>query len=96
MRNIKFISYDGNYPNLCSGTLIFSVDNIQYKCKYCMISGGHISWGDDWSDFYISTGAWELDFNEIDKIVKLTDEEKNALTDEVNENAESGCCGGCS
>lgn len=28
---VKFISYDGEYPNLCSGVLILEIDGVQYK-----------------------------------------------------------------
>lgn len=29
--NIKFISYDGKYPNLCSGVLTVEIDGTEYK-----------------------------------------------------------------
>jgi hypothetical protein len=28
---VKFISYTGEYPNLCSGVLTLEIDNVQYK-----------------------------------------------------------------
>lgn len=28
---VKFISYDGEYPNLCSGVLTLEIDGVQYK-----------------------------------------------------------------
>lgn len=28
---VKFISYDGKYPNLCSGVLILEIDGKEYK-----------------------------------------------------------------
>ena len=32
---IEFIAYDGEYPNLCSGLLLVSMDNIKYAfCPY--------------------------------------------------------------
>ena len=30
-KRVKFISYTGEYPNLCSGILILEIDGIQYK-----------------------------------------------------------------
>lgn len=29
--HVKFISYDGRYPNLCNGVLILEIDGIKYK-----------------------------------------------------------------
>ena len=28
---VKFISYTGEYPNLCSGVLTLEIDGVQYK-----------------------------------------------------------------
>lgn len=30
-KKIAFVSYDGEYPNLCSGVLILKIDGIEYK-----------------------------------------------------------------
>ena len=36
---IEFIAYDGDYPNLCSGLLLVSMDNIKYAfCPYLQVS----------------------------------------------------------
>lgn len=29
--HVKFISYNGRYPNLCSGVLVLEIDGMQYK-----------------------------------------------------------------
>lgn len=37
---IKFISYDGKYPNFCSGTLILEVDGKKRALSHALCSGG--------------------------------------------------------
>ena len=32
--HVKFIDYDGEYPNLCKGTLTLEIDGIQYKISH--------------------------------------------------------------
>ena len=34
---LKFISYDGNYPNLCSGTLIMELDGQEITREYLTV-----------------------------------------------------------
>ena len=36
--NIKFISYNGDYPNLCSGILTIEINGEIEKFKYCLES----------------------------------------------------------
>lgn len=87
MRNIKFISYDGEYPTLCFGVLTFSVDGVVVHVANCMKSGG---WLD--KDYEPHKGKWSLDesyFHELDLC------EIDKLTALVNENVRYGCCGGC-
>ena len=39
---LKFISYDGEYPNLCSGTLILNLNGKDVVFpNYCLSSGGN-------------------------------------------------------
>jgi hypothetical protein len=80
-RDIKFISYDGAYPNLCRGTLVYSVDGKEMSEKYCLSSEGTCRFG--W---------WDL--NE-DKFGHLSVLEKKYLLIQVNDNVRQGCCGGC-
>lgn len=98
--NIKFISYDGSFPNLCSGTLTLEIDgkvktfhpyreDVDYH--FFWTSGGYVSFDEDWIE-YVSCGPWEL----MEKC--LPDELKpygKQLIDIFNENVPHGCCGGC-
>lgn len=85
---IKFISYDGSYPNLCRGTLKFEKDGIIYEKKYCLVSGGGIS--PNWSGTY--EGPWTIDQSEFPDLNEM---ELCYLEKLVNENVPLGCCGGC-
>lgn len=36
---VEFVSYDGDFPNLCSGTLVLRIDGEKVTFpKYCMCS----------------------------------------------------------
>ena len=61
MEHVKFVSYDGKYPNLCTGTLVLNIDGTDYsfgfttvpgmsKCDFPMFwhSGGSVSFDNDW------------------------------------------------
>lgn len=83
---IEFVSYDGEYPNLCSGTLVLKIDGHEVTFpKYCMNSGGSIS-GDYWN---VYEGEWTV---KVPEEYKVYEKEINKV---VNENVEHGCCGGC-
>lgn len=87
--SVEFKSYDGAYPNLCSGTLVLKIDGEDYVFpKYSMQSGGCVSFTADW-DEVVEEGEWYVDIPEElemleEKILKV-----------VNENVPFGCCGGC-
>ena len=89
--NLKFISYDGSYPNLCSGKLIMELNNEKIIFPtYCLSSGGSVSFTEDW-DENVTSGEWSI--SEFPKnFPKELEEHANRL---VNENIEYGCCGGC-
>jgi hypothetical protein len=88
---LKFVSYDGEYPNLCSGKLIMNLDgkDIEFP-SHCLSSGGNVSFDDDWNE-EVSEGEWSLtDFPEnFPQELKLEAERL------CNENIPYGCCGGC-
>ena len=97
--SVEFVSYDGTYPNLCSGTLVVKIDGDEVSfgwngCDYppFWISGGSVSFTKDW-DEVVSQGEWEIsDSNDFPPNIKA------ALPDLIrlmNEHVPHGCCGGC-
>lgn len=86
---VEFVSYDGSFPNLCSGTLVLLIDGEMVRFpKYCMYSGGSV-WFDDKLEEHISHGKWSVEVPE--KYAHI----KNEIEECVNDNVPYGCCGGC-
>ena len=88
LRKIEFVSYDGAYPNLCSGTLTLCVDGKLWQKRYCLMSGGSCSWENESA----GRGPWKIsgyDFRDFTK------DEQAEILRLVNERVEWGCCGGC-
>lgn len=85
---VKFISYDGKYPNLCSGTLRLEIDGeiVVFKPENRFwYSGGDVN-------DTIHQGEWVIYQSD------LPDKYKTYVADiyqVFNENVEFGCCGGC-
>jgi len=103
MSKVKFVSYDGAYPNLCSGTLVLEIDGkkvsfgysykapVDYPSFWC--TGGSVRFDEDWIED-VSHGEWELSANEREypkEIFELLPE----CIKVMNENVPEGCCGGC-
>ena len=88
---LKFISYDGKFPNLCSGTLVISLDNVEYSMDHCLCSGGSVWFDDEWRE-HVESGAWTVLIEQLPEPLKPFFMEIEQL---VNENVEWGCCGGC-
>jgi len=99
---IKFISYDGSFPNLCSGDLKLDIDGKvytfggyghngpdHYDCFWS--SGGSVWFDDDWGD-HISSGPWVISKDELPDFLKS---EYKKISRIFNENVPFGCCGGC-
>lgn len=89
MRSIEFVSYDGAYPNLCSGTLVIKIDGEEKSFKRVLSSGGSIKFDKNWN-CQTKQGAWKLR-----SIEGFSDEEILLIEKLVNENVSHGCCGGC-
>ena len=87
---IEFVSYDGEYPGLCMGTLTIKVDGKTYKFEHALISRGQICRDDDWN-MWAEKGDWEVNLFEHPEL----EPHKEEITRLVNENVEHGCCGGC-
>ena len=88
---VEFISYNGEYPNLCSGKLVMRVRGklITFP-DYTLSSGGGIWFDDNWSE-HVEQGEWRICYWPTN----FPDELKELATELVNANIEQGCCGGC-
>lgn len=87
MKKVEFVSYDGAFPNRCSGTLVIKVNGVEYVLQNCLDSGGHISITED--DEIVEHGEWRVCVPE-----ELSRYQKQ-IAKCVNENVPWGCCGGC-
>jgi len=86
--SVKFISYDGEYPNLCSGTLVLEINGNRHKLQYALRSGGCVLKDDDWN-MWAEQGPWSVN------IPKELEEYRYEIEEAVNSNVHEGCCGGC-
>ena len=88
MANIEFVSYNGRYPNLCSGQLVLKIDG-ETVDSIRLCSGGSVWFGSNWSE-RVEQGDWAAD-NIPTKYENLYDE----IVSVINDNVYKGCCGGC-
>lgn len=89
MSKVEFVSYDGKYPNLCSGALVLRIDGeITIFPEYCMSSGGRVWFDDSWKG-HVYQDDWRV---EVPVKYRHLQEEINKV---VNNNVSRGCCGGC-
>ena len=88
---LEFVSYDGSYPNLCSGILKMRLDGVDITFPaYCLMSGGSVWFDDDYNE-NVDKGEWR-----ITEYPDYFPEELKAQAEAlVNENVPLGCCGGC-
>ena len=108
--NIKFKSYDGEYPNLCHGRLIVEIDGKEISFGFTTPGFGISE--DKLSDYprfwssggavsfdedwseYVSSGPWELTASEKDYPPEIWKILPDII-DIMNEKVPWGCCGGC-
>ena len=104
---IKFISYDGAWPNLCSGILTIEVEGKKYLFgpdykkpadatefyESFWYSGGTCGFmGGDYNKPNITKGPWHIETRYLPKeLLKYAIE----IARLVNKNIPWGCCGGC-
>lgn len=88
--NVEFISYDGKYPNLCSGTLKLKVNNKLYALSHVLVSGGCVNFS-SYDEDEVSKGPWTIDLSQYKELEPYKEE----IAELVNENVSQGCCGGC-
>lgn len=86
---VKFVSYDGKYPDLCMGTLVLEIDGKIVNPKGVLMSGGSVTFYNGCADVEVTNGEWELDLP--NEYLEFYDDIKKV----VNENVPHGCCGGC-
>ena len=102
---IEFVSYSGEYPNLCSGILTVKIDGVEHTFggygpfedehhypKF-WTSGGSVWFDEDWND-YCSQGPWELNAERGEYPPEIYDLLPKVL-EVMNEHVPEGCCGGC-
>lgn len=95
--NIEFISYTGEYPNLCTGYLTIKINGQLRRlpeedsiCPSIIMSTGSCVEID--GDYHVQRGKWKLLKDYLPKDLKKYSKKIEEL---VNENVEWGCCGGC-
>lgn len=100
---VKFVSYTGKYPSLCTGVLTLEINGKIYKFGNSWLepenydkfwySGGSCGFGSvDYSNEYCEEGPWNIIEQDLPvELRKYYDEIKQVF----NENVPHGCCGGC-
>lgn len=97
-KHVKFISYSGEYPCLCMGSLVLEIDGKEWRFgnrekNYSFwSSGGRCGFTNGYRNSRVETDEWEIEEEDLpEELRKYVDE-----IDEVfNENVRWGCCGGC-
>jgi hypothetical protein len=86
------IEYDGSYPNLCGGTLIIIIDNVEFIFRnYSLVSGGSCWMSGDYRDSGTRQGQWSINRWPDN----FPEEYKEEVLNEINKQIPYGCCGGC-
>lgn len=92
--SVEFVSYDGKYPNLCSGLLVIKVNGKLYELRHFLSSCGKCYFNDDGNEI-VTKGDWEISEYMLETYCPELIPFKEEIEKVVNENVEKGCCGGC-
>ena len=99
---IRFISYTGAFPNLCSGVLTLEIDGtaVSFGNSYLKPepdyqafweSGGECTFDSNYCE-HVKSGPWNILKEELPtQYQKYADK----IAELFNENVPHGCCGGC-
>lgn len=86
---VKFVSYTGKFPVLCSGILTIRIGDKEISLpQYSCVSDGYCGFTHDWEE-YVGQGDWRVNVPE-----ELA-EYKEEIEAVMNANVPKGCCGGC-
>ncbi len=92
--HVKFISYTGKYPRLCSGILTLEIDGKKVRFGFGVsnrpfwLSGGGLTPNYDG----VCRREWKIIVNRIPEEYRKYASEIDRV---FNENVEWGCCGSC-
>ena len=81
-KKIEFVSYSGQWPCLCNGTLCIRVDSEEYFIDGALSSGGGVWFDDDWSE-HVESDDWNISSSDLPLELKPYIEEITYL---VNDN----------
>lgn len=96
--DIRFVSYIGEYPNLCQGILLLLInDKIVTFGDGCMFpafweSGGENIYDDEGHCTYTYKGSWLIDKSALPRKYRKY---VHTIDKIFNDNVPKGCCGGC-
>jgi hypothetical protein len=103
--HVGFVSYTGQYPNLCRGILTLNIDGKEVRFgdffkdttwptfPRFWTSGGRCGFKDgNYQNPYTAIGEWLIDYTKIPMQYRAYADEINTV---FNNNVEFGCCGGC-
>lgn len=100
---IEFVSYTGEYPNLCRGVLTLKIDGEVVKFGYSFleeksdfepfwVSGGSCGFFNDFQESFVDCDEWKIDPADLPQQYRNYADEIRKV---FNDNVEYGCCGGC-
>ena len=94
VNHVEFVSYDGRYPNFCSGELVLVINGMTHyfgNHYYDHQDETHHKafWSKNWLDM---EGEWEIDCLELPEFLRPYAHEIDCT---FNANVARRCCGGC-